>query len=223
MMAQLVADDRMSKTLNDGELKGITMMSADEMEDRVNELTNVAQSVSPTNADVAMKSIVMKKYQTVAYGDGDDGGKEEEEYDGDSDHSDHSDSLSATEKAQIAMRKKEQESQQELRDEKAAMEEALRANSLPIKLTISGSNSRHKPQGSGLIKDLDMAELQMSDDFVIQQKKEMQEQMAHLLQRESTPKTTPLPATESAGFPSIDIIDEQQQSEVAQTKEAPSK
>merc|ERR1712217_800417 len=107
------------------------------------------------------------------------------------------------------MRKKE-------RDEIEAMEEALRANS-------GSTRNGHKRTGSGLIKNLDIAELQYSDDFMIQQKKEMEEQMVHLLERQSASKPIPIIVTEIAQSPGIEVVDEHQRTEVASMVEVPSK
>ena len=180
-MAHLVAGSRPnSTTFNPDDLDGIKMVSvdqphADEMEDRVNEFHQT--SISTPAAE--LKKIVMSKYSTVAYGDDADVDTEDEavmagiteEMDVSDQRSD-SESLDEAEKAQIAMLKQQAESQKEM----AEMEEALKAmdsdeDQAKLIGALRDNRQHHKSQKSGLIKDLDMAELQFTDEQLIQQKK----------------------------------------------------
>lgn len=230
---QLVAS---SQTFNGDDFASITMVSpeqphADEMEERVNALSNSVM----TSAPVDVEKVVMHKYATVAYGD------EEDEEDEDSGfgrlaaedvveetdrESESSESLDEAEKATIALMKEQMESQKEITMEAAAMKEALKSMESVDGVGLLGvsASPRHiKQQHSGLIKDLDLAEIEFTEHELIQQKQEMQQQMAHLMlesRKSVTPKVSPQATPvkmfepETAGTSPFAVIDQSTEEEV---------
>lgn len=178
-------DSALSNGLLDGEERAINAM-----ESRVSMLMETALSGS----EVDTKSMLMHQYATVAFEDGDDDSDDvdavnmeyiDEESDGDDESS-----LEEAEEAKIAMLREQQQTRMEMEQAMESMHPRYPLDSDDHSLAVhdKGTSKRR----SGLLK------LESKEEFtsqeLIQQKREMQQEMYAMLMMESSasPRAAPL-------------------------------